>query len=373
MKQKVLNFLKQEPVLVFSALLALISCIFVPPSMNYLSYLDEKTLILLFCLMLVTAGLEELGLFHWIGRKMTRCFKTQRGIAFVLIALCFFSSMFITNDVSLITFIPLGLFTLKVSGFKNRICTTITLMTIAANLGSMLTPIGNPQNLFLYSFFKLSLSEFFGAIFPYTLIAAILLVFIIMFAYNSVPITVPSQTSQKAFNKIKLISYLCLFAVCILSVLNFLPVLWLLGIVLVAFLIINPHLFFKVDYNLLLTFVFFFIFIGNIQQIPVFQTLIGQMIQGQERNISIIASQVISNVPSALLLSGFTDQWKQLLIGTNIGGLGTIIASMASLISYKQLAMESPDIKGRYFMVFSAFNFGILAFYIVFGILFPGL
>lgn len=276
MKQKVLNFLKQEPVLVFSALLALISCIFVPPSMNYLSYLDEKTLILLFCLMLVTAGLEELGLFHWIGLQNDEMLQNTKGNRFCINCPVFFQQLFITNDVSLITFIPLGLFTLKVSGFKNRICTTITLMTIAANLGSMLTPIGNPQNLFLYSFFKLSLSEFFGAIFPYTLIAAILLIFIIIFAYNSVPITVPSQTYQKAFNKIKLISYLCLFAVCILSVLNFLPVLWLLGIVLIAFLIINPHLFFKVDYNLLLTFVFFFIFIRQHSANSCIQTLIGK-------------------------------------------------------------------------------------------------
>ena len=354
------NFFKKETVLCISGILALISCFFVPINEKYLSYIDVNTLILLFCLMLVMAGLQHIGFFSNMGNMFLKRIKSQRGLVLILISLCFFSSMLITNDVALITFVPFAILVLKMANMEYLVCLTITLMTISANLGSMLTPLGNPQNLYLYSTSNMSIGKFILITLPYTLISGILLFLCILFyKRRNVPQDFKYENNEIDYKK--LIFYGVLFLICLLSVVGVLKENLLLLIILLAVFIANKKLILKVDYSLLLTFVFFFVFIGNMGNIEQFNNFINSIVSNREIGVSVIISQVISNVPCALLLSGFTDNFKALIIGTNLGGLGTLIASMASLISYKQIVTEYPTLKGKYIVLFTVFNIGFLA------------
>lgn len=355
------KFLKKEAVLSISFILAVVSCFFVVPDAQYAGYVDTHTLMLLFALMVVMAGMKELGVFQRIGEGLLKKIHSERGIAFVLIFLCFISSMLITNDVALITFVPLALLVLNMANMQSSVCLVITFMTIAANLGSMLTPIGNPQNLYLYAASGMTLGEFVKVMLPYTVSAAVLLTICscIFFRGKKTDFTIYGQVG--ALEKKSLMFYLFLFAICLLNVAKILPITAVFVIIVAAVFIQNKKLFLKVDYSLLATFVCFFVFIGNMGRISVFRELLVQVIKGNERIVAVISSQVISNVPAALLLSGFTSEWKELLIGTNLGGLGTLIASMASLISYKQIAQEYPEKKGKYFGIFTVWNVVFLA------------
>ncbi len=366
--QPIIHFLKKETVLSISFVLAVLSCFLVFPDAEYAGYVDMHTILILFCLMAVMAGLKELGLFQQIGESLLKKFQSQRGIVFVLVFLCFISSMFITNDVALITFVPLAILMMGMANMNSTACFTITLMTIAANLGSMLTPIGNPQNLYLYSVSKMPLTEFLLLMLPCTLTAAVLLLLCIFFGYKSEQAMTASEltgtkSNKKApvLNRSKLIFYLVLFVLCLLCVADILSVYILFAIILVAVFIENKKLLLNIDYSLLATFVCFFIFIGNMGRLPAFRNFIQMILDGRARLVSVAISQVISNVPAALLLSGFTNEWKELIIGTNLGGLGTLIASMASLISYKQLAAQYPEKKGKYLLVFTLWNVIFLA------------
>lgn len=367
--QPIIHFLKKETVLSISFILAVLSCFLVFPDAEYAGYVDMHTILILFCLMAVMAGLKELGLFQQIGESLLKKFQSQRGIVFVLVFLCFISSMFITNDVALITFVPLAILMMGMANMNSTACFTITLMTIAANLGSMLTPIGNPQNLYLYSVSKMPLTEFLLLMLPCTLSAAVLLLLCIFFGYKSEQAVTASgiaetkSDNKKApvLNRSKLIFYLVLFVLCLLCVADILSVYILFVIILIAVFIENKKLLLNIDYSLLATFVCFFIFIGNMGRLPAFRNFIQMILDGRARLVSVAISQVISNVPAALLLSGFTNEWKELIIGTNLGGLGTLIASMASLISYKQLAAQYPEKKGKYLLVFTLWNVVFLA------------
>lgn len=273
--------------------------------------------------------------------------------------------MAITNDVALITFVPLGILVLKMADQQALICITVILQTLAANLGSMLTPMGNPQNLYLYTRSQLTPGGFLMVTLPCTLIAGILLLVSIFWAGRKKTPLAALQLTKTTLQPGKLTCYLVLFVCCLLAVFRILPVEWLLGIVLIYLLIRDRTLLKKVDYSLLLTFVAFFIFVGNMGRFPVFHDFMAQVVQGHERITAIAASQCISNVPAALLLSGFTQQWKELIIGTNIGGLGTLIASMASLISYKQIAQQFPEKKGRYLLRFTLWNLLFLGIFLL--------
>ncbi len=358
MKSRICSFIKQETILVVSFVLALISCFFVRPDRGYLGYLSSNigTIILLFCLMAVVAGLSSLGVFRYVGERLLERVSSQRGIAWMLIFLCFFASMFITNDVALITFVPFAIMILEIAGMQNRIVYTVTLMTIGANLGSMLTPMGNPQNLYLYSLSSMELSDFLKLMLPYTAVSAagLWLCSVIGFPRGRANVSITKKTAPPNIRGTAY--YLFLFLICMLTVSGLLPAPVLLLIITAGVAIKDRRLFQSVDYSLLATFLFFFIFIGNMNRFPPFRDLAVTMITGHEKAAAIAMSQVISNVPAALLLSSFTEKWELLIIGTNLGGLGTLIASMASLISYKQVALRYPKEKGRYLGVFTLWN-----------------
>lgn len=347
------EFIKKETVLCVSAVLAVISMFFVPLSAEYTSYIDLRTIALLFCLMAVMAGLREIGVFSAMANLLLTRAKNFRTVSLILILLCFFTSMLITNDVALISFVPFAVEVVKKSEKSEYLISIIVFQTIAANLGSMLTPIGNPQNLYLYSLSGMSLGEFIKLMLPYSAIALVMLI-IANFTVKSS--AVEYSTEKSDFNIKSAVFYGLLFLVCMLTVANILEYWITFIIVATGILIINKKLLLRVDYSLLLTFIFFFIFIGNMSNVDAFRNAVSYLLNGREVLVSVISSQVISNVPAAVLLSGFTDNVKSLIIGTNIGGLGTLIASMASLISYKIFVSEMPKQKKKYFMQFTAWN-----------------
>lgn len=359
MANKVLVILKNDIVLTVSMILAIISCIAVPPNLEYINYIDYHTLILLFCLMLIIEGLRREGFFQHIGNLILARVKSKRGIVFTLVFLCFISSMLITNDVALITFVPFGLMILEMSGMTSQICLTVTLMTIAGNLGSMFTPIGNPQNLYLFSLSGLRLYQFFLLMLPYTLASALLLTVFVLMGYRQTKFKIQMEKSKVSDRRL-IIFYLILFVLCVLTVAGFVPHILTLLIVSGCVFWKNRRLFREVDYALLMTFVFFFVFVGNLDHFDEMRAFVSEILAGHERMVGVGASQVMSNVPAAMLLSNYTNEIGELIIGVNIGGLGTLIASMASLISYKQISNRYPMLKWKYVTVFTLCNIGFL-------------
>ena len=355
----VLHFLKQETVLTAAWALALISMVLVPPDGGYLNYIDWNTLLLLFSLMAVMAGLQRLGLFRCLGESLLSRTGTTRQLEGALIFLPFFTSMAVTNDVALITFVPFALEVLKLAGREDRLVPVVVLQTIAANLGSMTTPIGNPQNLYLYSHYGLGLGTFFRAMLPLTAGAALLLGCCLLFTRPE-PISIPKPASRPAPDRTWLTLYGGLFLLCLGAVAKVIPVWSPAALILLLLLAADRPTLRRVDYCLLLTFLGFFVFVGNLGRMSAFRALFQQILTGHEVLCAVLASQIISNVPAALLLSGFTENGTALLVGTNLGGLGTLIASMASLISYKQLARSHPSLRGRYLAWFTLANVAFL-------------
>ncbi len=356
---KIISFIKKEVVLCVSVLLAIVSMFFVAPNANYISYIDFKTLALLFCLMAVMAGLKKAGVFSFCANTLLKRTSSARGIQAVLVLLCFFFSALITNDVALITFVPFAITVLTLAKRTDLLPMTVVLQTIAANMGSCLTPIGNPQNIYLYSISDIGFSDIFIAMLPYAAVTLLALTVCIMCTKAS-PI-IYTQTEQKPIDIKLAVIYLLLFVISLLGVLKLLNYLICLAAVLILLLVFDKRTVLAVDYSLLFTFVGFFIFVGNMGNIPFLRELIELLLKGKEILFSALASQIISNVPAALLLSGFTDKFTDLIIGVNIGGLGTMIASMASLISYKYIAHTAPRQKGKYFLIFTLLNFLLLA------------
>lgn len=368
MMEKIKYFVKKEVVLCVALLLAVVSAFFIPPDRAYMEYIDFRTLGILFCLMCVMAGLQQIGVFQWIARRLLSKVHKASQLVLLLVLMCFFLSMAITNDVALITFVPFTFTVGKLLGedlYKRMVFPTVVLQTIAANLGSMLTPIGNPQNLYLYGISGMGLTEFLRLLFPYSLTSLfLLLICSVLFGKklgNGGTLDSLKQEMPRIGGRLALPVYLALFVLCLLTVARILPLWITLGAVVVCVLAVDYTVFGKVDYCLLLTFTGFFIFIGNMGRIPAFSGLLQEFVAGNEVLISVLASQCISNVPAALLLSGFTDNISGLLVGTNLGGLGTLIASMASLISYKYVVAEAeesriPGGKGRYFLYFTVAN-----------------
>ena len=372
MKDKIFNFIKKDTVLFAATILAINSAFFEKPSLNYVNYIDFRVLGILLSLMIVMAGLQQNGLFDRIGSSLLKRTKNTMQLSAVLIFLCFFFSMFITNDVSLITFVPFAMLTLRKCNQEKLLMPVIVLQTLAANLGSMLTPIGNPQNLYLYNLAEMGMLEFMGIILPYTIASAFLLMISIVIVCRKrekIEFTLEEKNPklQKESEYLRKKSarknsiYLILFVISLLVVIRVLPYYAALLIVLVTVFIMDRTVLKTVDYSLIFTFIAFFIFTGNIGKIDVIREVLQQLVSGREVLIGIISSQVISNVPAALLLSGFTKNYTKLLIGVNIGGLGTLIASMASLISYKIYAHHYNNTKGQYFLWFTIGNLVYLA------------
>lgn len=353
-------FIKKEAVLSAAAILALISMFAVRPDNEYLGYIDFHTLAILFSLMAVMAGLRSLGLFDAMGTALLGKTGSLRQVILVLVGLCFFSAMIITNDVALITFVPFTFVVLNLLGCGADWAVVVAAMqTVAANLGSMLTPLGNPQNLYLYGKMDLHFGAFVALMLPYCLVSLVLLVIWIFFSCKgkNIPAGISAETTAHLCGKPWMLwCYGGLFVLCLLSVMHIVSIWIVFAFVLAFCLIFDRNTLGRVDYSLLLTFVAFFIFIGNLGRIPAFSRWLSGILDGHEVAVSVLASQVTSNVPAALLLSGFTVNYPALVIGTNLGGLGTLIASMASLISYRQVATNLPDKKGQYFKLFTLSN-----------------
>ena len=348
------EFIKNEIVLIISFILAVISAFFVTPNTGYLDYIDFRTLGLLFCLMAVMAGLNSMGVFKFIAEKMLSKVKTTSGLSVILGLLCFFSSMVITNDVTLITFVPFTITALKISKKIDKLIWIVTVETVAANLGSMLTPIGNPQNLYLFSKFNMTIGDFVSTILPYALLSLVLIVASCLFTGRD-SLKSPKNETENNFSKLHIGIYITLFIIALLTVFHVIPYLITVAITIIAILIFDRKVITKVDYSLLLTFIFLFIFIGNLGEIKPINDSLKSVVNGNEVIVGIVSSQVFSNVPAAILLSKFTENAKNLLIGVNLGGLGTLIASMASLISFKFVAKEKVS-TGKYVLTFTVLN-----------------
>lgn len=374
---KVKELFQKETVCCIAFLLAVISMCFVSPSKNYISYIDFRVLALLFCLMAVVRGFSSIGVFTRLGTMLLTHVHSLRMLSALFIFLCFFFSMLITNDVALITFVPFTILVLSMAEQKKFLIPVIVLETIAANLGSMLTPLGNPQNLYLYTISGLSIGAFVRIMLPYSFVSAILLLIFILLlpkdtvstataanTANSTNTVTASNTSNVICEAVKarknprilFAFYLILFLLCLLTVLHILPYQILFFLVLTGFLLLDYRVLKDVDYFLLLTFLCFFIFIGNMKQISLVHELISKLLVHHEVLMGIGASQIISNVPAAILLSGFTDDYSALLIGVNLGGLGTLIASLASLISFKFYTNSNGSDTKRFLGIFTLYN-----------------
>ena len=353
--------MKREAVLSVALALALFSAFLVHPDEEYLSYVDGQTLILLFCLMTVMAGFQAHGVFTSLGAGLLRRSRSTRQVEITLVLICFFSSMLVTNDVALLTFVPFSLTVLRLAGQESRAVPVVVLQTVAANLGSMFTPIGNPQNLYLYAQSGRGLGDFLALMLPYTLLSGLMLLLCLLPGRSAPLAGLAPGGAEPSLRRRRTGMYLLLFLASVSSVAKLLPVWLLTAAVVVCVLAADRRVLRRVDWSLLLTFAAFFVFIGNMGRVPAFRSLLEQAISGHELVTAVCASQVISNVPAALLLSGFTSEWDALIVGTNLGGLGTLIASMASLISYKFFVREHPQKRGAYLLFFTGANLLFLA------------
>ena len=334
MTQKIKEFIAKETVLCVAALCAVITMFLVPPDMEYLHYIDFRVLCLLLCLMAVVAGLKNIGTFNWLTYQLLHRINSGRILSITLVLLPFFCSMFVTNDVALIIFIPFTLMLLSELGYSEKIIPVTVLQTIAANLGSMATPVGNPQNLYLYAFYEISIREFFSVTLP---LAAVSMVALSIFSTPLLPKKMPEQEMDRVniTSTKNLLVYAGLFVLCLLTVFRVVPYPITTAITVLALLWVNRSLLKEIDYMLLLTFVCFFTVSENLGRIDAVRTFLHELLQWNTVLTAICTSQVISNVPAAVVLSGFSDQWQSMLAGVNIGGLGTPIASLASLITMK--------------------------------------
>ena len=334
MLKKIKNFIAKETVLCVAAACAVVTMFIVPPDREYLHYIDFRVLCLLLCLMAVVAGLKAIGIFHWLTYQLLHRIHSGRILGVTLVLLPFFCSMFVTNDVALIIFIPFTLMLLEQLGCANQIIPVTVFQTIAANLGSMATPVGNPQNLYLYAFYNLSIGDFFSVTLPLTAVSLIVL------AATSIPLlprSLPQQQLESASIKSvkELAVYLALFVLCLLTVFRVVAYPVTAVITVLVLLLVDRKLQKEIDYMLLLTFVCFFTVSENLGRVDAIRNFLQQLLQANALLTAVGTSQVISNVPAAVVLSGFTDHWRQMLAGVNIGGLGTPIASLASLITMK--------------------------------------
>ena len=366
---RVRSFFKKEAVLCIAAVCAVATMFLVPPDGVYMSYIDLRVLCLLLCLMAVVAGFQSCGVFQWLTVRMLQRGNGGRGLAVALVLLPFFSSMLVTNDVALLTFVPFTLLLLEHIECRKAIVPMLVLQTVAANLGSMATPVGNPQNLYLYAAYGLSAGEFFAAVLPLT---ALSLICLIMATLPVLPgeLPAPELGREMLESPKKLMVYGALFVLCLLTVFRVIPYGWMTLVVVGVIAGISPKILKDVDYSLLATFVCFFIVSGNLGRMEAVQEFLQGLLDKSALLTAVLTSQVISNVPAAVLLSGFTDSWKELLQGVNIGGLGTPIASLASLITLKQYLRSKEAQPGRFLLVFTVANVIGLAVLLAFALLF---
>lgn len=350
---------KGHVVLLVAIVAAAVTCFFVPPDADYAGYFDLNTLSCLFCTLAVVNALKQRRFFEWLSGKIVTAFGNMRRVTFALVFVTYFGSMVMANDMALVTFLPLGYYVLS-SCKKNEHTAFIFIMqNIAANLGGMLTPFGNPQNLYLYSYYSIQAGEFF-AIMALPFGVAFVLIAGTCFVVKPEPVKLETPPAQAPVLW-RMIVYFVLFALSVMIVFRVFA--WYIGLiaVTVSLLILEPRAFLHVDYALLLTFCAFFVFSGNMARIPEVRAFLSALIGASALLVGTASCQVISNVPSAVLLSRFTNDYRNLLVAVNIGGLGTPIASLASLITLGEFRRRMPGKTLRYLALFSLINFSFLA------------
>lgn len=351
-------FVKKNAVLCIALLAALVTGLIIPVDEQYISYFDFKTLTCLFCVLAVVCALKNIRFFYMLARKVVQLFKTARMSVLALVYITFIGSMLIANDMALLTFLPLGYLVLETTGKQKYMAFTFIMQNIAANLGGMLTPFGNPQNLYLYSKFEIPTLEFMVIMAPPFLLSVGMITLCCLIFVKPEPLSISAEKIEQ--NPKRTVLYLILFALSIIIVFRVIPY-WIGLIVIPAVLLIADRKALKmVDYGLLFTFVFFFIFAGNMARIDAVRDLFSMLLSKSTLLFSVLSCQCISNVPSAILLSQFTDNYADLLVGVNIGGAGTLIASLASLITFREYVGHNPGKAGYYVGLFSLFNFGFL-------------
>lgn len=360
MKNEKINLIiKNNIVVIISFFVALISCFFVKPDEKYLGYLDFKTLSLLFIGLAIVTALDKINIFRILSRKIIEKFSNLRTVSIALIYITIIGSMIITNDMALITFLPLGYYVLESTNQKKYLCFLFVMQNFAANLGGMLTPFGNPQNLFIYSYYDMGISEFISIMFlPFSI--SVLMITICCFYIPKIDLEIKNNGNIE-IDKTKLVVYMILFLFFLLAIFKIVPYAYVLILVISTILILDFSILRKLDYGLLLTFFLFFIFAGNVARIESVSQLLSGMLEKSTLLTGIISSQFISNVPSAILLSRFTENYQELLVAVNIGGTGTLIASLASLITYKEYVKYEPKKQIHFIKIFSILNIVFLA------------
>ena len=353
--QRVGIYLKKNIVLCIAFLAAALTTAAVPVDKAYLGYFDWRTLTCLFCVLAVVCALKNISFFYLLASAIVRRFRNARLSVLVLVYITFIGSMLIANDMALLTFLPLGYFVLHTTGKEKYMAFTFIMQNIAANLGGMLTPFGNPQNLYLYSKFAIPNAEFMAIMAPPFILAIAVITLCCLVFVKPEPLCMQQQ--RLAFKPKRTAAYLALFALSIAIVFRGIPYVVGLAVIPVALFFLDKKALKDVDYGLLFTFVFFFIFSGNMARISAVRNMFSFLLEKNTLLVSIASCQLISNVPSAILLSQFTGNYADLLLGVNIGGAGTLIASLASLITFREYASHNPGKTGRYVALFSAFNF----------------
>ncbi|MDY5627768.1 MAG: SLC13 family permease [Clostridia bacterium] len=351
-------FVKKNAVMCIALLAAIITSFIIPIDAQYIDYFDYKTLTCLFCVLAVVCALKNIKFFYILARKVVQLFKNARMSVLALVYITFIGSMLIANDMALLTFLPLGYFVLITTKKEKYMAFTFIMQNIAANLGGMLTPFGNPQNLYLYSKFNIPNLEFMKIMaLPFALSIMLITLCCVVFVK---PESLSLSDEKVRLDPKRVTLYLALFILSIVIVFRGIPY-W------IGLIIIPPVIFFAdkkalkmVDYGLLFTFVFFFVFAGNMARIEGVRSLFSSLLEKNTLLMSVISCQFISNVPSAILLSQFTNNYADLLVGVNIGGVGTLIASLASLITFREYVKNNPGRTGYYIKLFSVFNFAFL-------------
>ena len=358
---------KANAVLFIALVAALLTCCLVRPGREYFAYFDWKTLSCLYCVLAVVGALRNIDFFTMLARRIVRYFRTMRLCILALAYITFIGSMFIANDMALLTFLPLGYYVLASTNHKRLLAFTFIIQNISANLGGMLTPFGNPQNLFLYTRFNIPTLEFMWIMFPPFVVSVLLITFCCLCVHNE-PVQI--KYTPIARHPWKMLVYLLLFTLSIVIVFRFVPYIYGLVIITAVLLIMDRKALKKVDYPLLCTFAAFFVFAGNMARIGFVRGIFEYLLGKSTLFFSVLSCQVISNVPSAILLSQFTDNYRELLIGVNIGGTGTLVASLASLITYSQYRQADPNGVRRYLLMFAGFNALFLGVLLAFSFIF---
>jgi Na+/H+ antiporter NhaD/arsenite permease-like protein len=357
-RAKIISFAKTNAVVLIAAFAALVTSFIVPPDREYLGYFDFKTLTCLFCVLAVVCALRNIRFFYTMAKAIIRKFKNAKFTILALVYITFIGSMLIANDMALLTFLPLGYFVLHTTGKEKYMAFTYIMQNIAANLGGMLTPFGNPQNLYIYTKYNIPNLEFVKIMAPTFLFAISLITICCIVFVKSEPLEIMGEPIH--LSPPRTVLYLALFVLAIAIVFRSIP--YYIGLIIIPFVLLfaDRKALKAVDYPLLLTFVFFFIFAGNMARLEPVHQLFSFLLSKSTLLFSVLSCQVISNVPSAILLSQFTENYRELLLGVNIGGVGTLISSLASLITFRDYTKRNPGKTGHYLLLFSAFNFGFL-------------